>query len=180
VDLDQLSIDSDNRIHGHRYEPTPYGVVEDMLAELGLDAPSYDFVDLGSGKGRVLCIAAQMPFHRVIGIEFAQELHAIAEENIGKLDTRLRRSREVRSILKDAADFEFPLRPTVVFLFNPFEPTVLAKVLANLERSFAAKPSHKVVLYYMPVHDTVFTRSEILIPRSASFDWHIYETRTGS
>ena len=43
------------------------------------DVSGYTFVDLGSGKGRMLFVAAERPFRRVIGVEFSRSLHAEAE-----------------------------------------------------------------------------------------------------
>jgi len=44
----------------------------------------FTFVDLGSGKGRVLLMASHYPFKRIIGVEFIPELHQVAQENIRK------------------------------------------------------------------------------------------------
>src|SRR5262249_39527165 len=95
VPLEGLDIDGDNAVHGNRYEPTPYGVLEDMFTELDLDYPRFAFVDLGSGKGRILCLAAAYPFRRVIGVEFSRELHAIAKTNLAALPASWKKAREV-------------------------------------------------------------------------------------
>ncbi|MBZ5489392.1 MAG: class I SAM-dependent methyltransferase [Acidobacteriia bacterium] len=44
----------------------------------------FTFIDLGSGKGRALLMAAQYGFKRIIGVEFMPELHRVAQENIRK------------------------------------------------------------------------------------------------
>ena len=58
-----------------------------------LDA--WSFVDIGSGKGRVVMLAIGYPFRRVIGVELAPELHAIAQENL----SRFRGPRRLRAAL---------------------------------------------------------------------------------
>jgi SAM-dependent methyltransferase len=179
VDLDRLTIVGDNRAHGHRYEPTPHGVLDDLLLELGLEHRRYVFVDLGSGKGRVLCDAARRPWKRVLGVEFSLELHRAAEANIAALGARVRACRDVRSLHADAAEFAFSPEPTVVYLFNPFEPSVLARVVERLELSYFAAPCHKLVLYYMPVHEAVLERSPALARRATAADWVIYEAGSG-
>ncbi len=40
------------------------------------------FVDIGSGKGRVLIAAAEHPFLQVAGVEYSKELHEAALNNI--------------------------------------------------------------------------------------------------
>jgi len=44
----------------------------------------FTLIDLGSGKGRVLLMASDYPFKRIIGVEFMPELHRVAEGNIRK------------------------------------------------------------------------------------------------
>ena len=177
TDVPPTSLAGPSRPHAHRYEPTPYGVLEDMLVGLGLDWPRFVFVDLGSGKGRVVCLAACHPFKRVVGVELAPELHAIAEENIRQLSSTHRRCRHVESRLGDAASFELPREPTVLFLFNPFGPPVLSRVLDNLERAHATHPAPRYLLYYMPIHASVVQRRELSTPHSAGQHWLIWELR---
>jgi len=46
------------------------------------DYSDYAFIDLGSGKGRMLFLAAEHPFLRITGVEFAVELHQRTLRNI--------------------------------------------------------------------------------------------------
>ncbi len=178
VQLAGLDIRSENRVHGNRYEPTPFGVLDDMLCGLCLEYPRYDFVDLGSGKGRVLALAATYPFRAVRGVEFSTELHLVAVTNLEQLDVRHRRCRDVRSVHTDAATYTFPARPLVLFMFNPFTAPVLARVLTNLESTHGAGELTAYVLYYMPVHQALLERARWLQPHSASRDWVVYEARS--
>jgi SAM-dependent methyltransferase len=176
VALESLALLGDNAIHAERYEPTPFPVLDDMLLELGLDYPRYTFVDLGSGKGRVLCLAARHPFRRIIGVELSPALDAIARDNLRALPASWKRCRDVSSQCGDAATFELPNEPLVVFMFNPFGPPVLARVVANLERSLAEHPRDVWVLYYMPVHAHVLARSHAFTSRTAAKDWQIFRS----
>lgn len=173
--LDGLHIDSENLVHANRYEPTPFGVLEDMLCGLGLDYPRYSFVDLGSGKGRVLALAAQHPFSQVIGVEFSLELHQAALLNLAALRPEHVRAKKVRSICQDAADYRFPATPLVLFLFNPFTAPVLARVLRNLEDAIVGGGQACTLLYYMPVLASMIDREPWLRPHSAARDWAIYQ-----
>ena len=53
-----------------------------MLRALDIDYSDFVFVDYGSGKGRTLLVAAEFPFKKIVGVEIAQELHAIAGKNV--------------------------------------------------------------------------------------------------
>jgi hypothetical protein len=170
--VDRFRIVGDNAIHAQRYEPTPPHVLDDMLLSVD-DVTDRVFVDLGSGKGRVLCLAAAHPFRRIIGVEFAEELHRIAEENLRRFHAPWRKTRDIRSTLCDATEFRWPLEPLVVFLFNPFREPVLGRVVENLTASHALKPRPIHVLYYMPVHAEVLERSAFQ-KVAASEHWAIY------
>jgi hypothetical protein len=58
-----------------RYEPSGWRSLRRILCAEDV-SPGDVFVDLGSGKGRVILEAAQYPFHHVIGVEIAPELTA--------------------------------------------------------------------------------------------------------
>lgn len=119
------------------------------------DARGWSFVDYGSGKGRVLVFAARRPFDRVIGIEFARELHDQSLDNLARAGRHLRAGLvDVR--LEDAADSGLPSGPLVLFFFNPFEPPVMAQVLANVEETLAAEPRPAIAITHGNVPHDMF------------------------
>src|SRR3954466_14494536 len=77
------------------------------------------FLDLGAGMGRILVLAARYPFKRVIGVELAPELAAIARRNLASARLR-RRVGDTEVITADATTYVVPDDVTVVYLFNPF------------------------------------------------------------
>jgi hypothetical protein len=84
VELAYLDIPSPNALHGNRYQASPTVEVTELLARL----PTHDnftFIDIGSGKGRVLLLAAEFPFRKIVGVEFSPELHATAQRNLTRL-----------------------------------------------------------------------------------------------
>ena len=52
------------------------------LCDIPIDPSDFHFVDLGSGKGRALFLAAKAGFSKVIGVEFSADLHFLAQKNI--------------------------------------------------------------------------------------------------
>ena len=92
-------------------------------------SPLTTFIDVGAGKGKA-CFYASGHFAQVIGIEFSRELVDAAQEN-------LRRSgkRNIQFICADAAQYDLPEGPSLVFLFNPFDSALLEQfVLRNRAR----------------------------------------------
>jgi hypothetical protein len=73
---------------GH-YAPT---ATPGFRKKLNIDPRNFTFIDFGSGKGRVLLIAAGLPFKAVVGIEFSRELHEIAVQNISRFPPHLIRA----------------------------------------------------------------------------------------
>src|SRR5579871_6319392 len=103
LDVDHVSPSArESFSHAQFYMPTHPKLVYRVLRLLNPQPGRYDFVDLGSGKGRVLLIASEFPLHRVIGVEFDERLHAIAQQNIGQFHGR-RQCSHVESICMDAA-----------------------------------------------------------------------------
>ena len=49
------------------YQPTEPSLFHEMLSALKIDFREFTFIDLGSGKGRVLLMAADYPFRRIVG-----------------------------------------------------------------------------------------------------------------
>ena len=134
-----------------QYQPTHPLTARRLFDRLPIDDLSrYTFIDLGSGKGFMLFVAAEYPFGRVVGVEFSPPLHEIAVSNIANYRSRRRRCADVRSVNIDVRDYEFPLRPLVVYMFNPFRHRVLEHVVENLGRSIEAHPRDVLVLYLDP------------------------------
>jgi SAM-dependent methyltransferase len=111
----------------------------------------FEFVDLGSGKGKALLLASDYPFKRIIGVEFSPVLHLIALDNISRYRTPTQRCRNIKSICQDATEFDFPMSPLLVHLYNPFGPDTLGRVLERLEASLSIQPRPCFVVMVYPL-----------------------------
>ena len=154
--LETLSIDSPNKASGVHYEPTPPQVLRHVFSRLSIQYEDYEFVDFGCGKGRVLVLAARYPFKRIIGIEFAPELVEIARRNMAGYHDEQRRCKDIDIVLTDAATFEMPTGPAILYLFNPFDASIVRRIAENLARCVEQHPSTKYVIYYNPLNESVF------------------------
>lgn len=121
------------------------------------------FVDLGCGKGRALAVAADFPFHRLVGVELSASLAKVARRNLEIL-----RARAVASdgndeiVIGDASapDLE-GLGGTVVYLYNSFGEPLVRKLMGHLEAHVAARPDQKLwFVYYNPVWTSVVDESQ--------------------
>jgi hypothetical protein len=146
-----LTVEAGSPADGFTYVATSPRLVRAWLDDLGVSLPLFTFVDLGSGRGRVLLMASERPFRRVLGVEFAAELHAAALENIRRFPRARMRCTDVDSIYGDAGSFVFPLDPLVIYLNNPFSEQVMTRVLRNLASSYEQQPRPIVVVYQQQV-----------------------------
>jgi SAM-dependent methyltransferase len=149
------------------YQPTEPALFREMVASLTQANPNinlheFTFIDIGSGKGRVLLMAADYPFRRILGVELMPDLHRVAKENIGKYKSDSQQCFAVECFLGDASEFIFPTEPTVLYLFNPLPESGLAKMISNLEQSLREHPRPVFVLYHNPLLERVLTQSGTL------------------
>jgi SAM-dependent methyltransferase len=138
---------------GH-YATMSYSTIWSILDHLAL-GPSDVFADIGSGKGRVLCCAAQYSVDQVIGVDLSEELCAVARENVRRLRHR-RAPITVHQCFADAFDYS---SATVLFLFNPFGASTLASVLDKIRRSAGRAVR---IAYAYPLFEEVFGRQDWL------------------
>jgi SAM-dependent methyltransferase len=167
------------------YQPTEPSLFREMLDWLIATNPKIDFreftfVDIGSGKGRALLMAADYPFRRVLGIELLPELHRVAKENVGRYKSDSRQCFTIDCLLGDACDFRFPPEPTVLYLFNPLPESGLAKMISNLEGSLREHPRPVFVLYHNPLLESVLTRSTALEKIAGTQQYSIFRNGTES
>jgi SAM-dependent methyltransferase len=141
----------------------------------GGDYSQYTFIDMGSGKGRVLFVAAEYPFRKVIGVEFSNDLHDEALANLKRYNYRGRRCANIEPVHADAREFEFPDDNLVIFLFNPFGPEVMERMLANLERSLERHPRHVIVVMLWPEQSHLVEERPVMRVYRKTRRHHIFE-----
>lgn len=159
---------------GYVYAPARAHNVRAALRALPIrDAAEYTFIDLGSGKGKVLFLAAERPFRRVIGVEYSAAMHQQAVENLGSL--RRRSSVEIELVHADAAAYAFPEGNLVMHMFNPFGPQVMGCVLRNLEEAIRSEPRHVLVVMLYPELGSMVAASPELRPVVRTRRFEVYE-----
>jgi len=155
--LQGIQSDSKDGVTG--FGPSDPAVIVDVLESLSIRYEDYVFVDVGSGKGRVILIASDWPFKGVVGVELSRELHEKALENIRNRRESAPRCGSIESVFMDATQFPVPSGPVCLFLYNSFRlEKVMEKFLSNLERCWRESPRPIWVLYLNPILDSVFEK----------------------
>ncbi len=150
VETADLTVASPNKDRGIRYQPTPARPLRKLMRALQIP-PGQVFADIGSGKGRVLIIALRLGFKKIVGVEYATDLCDIAQKNLATARRNIE-SPAIPVVIHccDAAEYGFDEGETVIYLFNPFDATVLAQMLARLAASIARAPRKVWLIYHFP------------------------------
>jgi hypothetical protein len=109
------------------------------------------FVDFGCGKGRVLLLAADQGFQRVVGIEFASELVIAAKQNTERWRAAKGSACDIQIVEGDVLRYKVDSRDRVFFFFNPFDDVILDGVLDNIELSLEQSPREAWIIYHNPL-----------------------------
>lgn len=148
-------VDSRTADHSrYRYSTISYASISRVLSRLRI-AQGDTIVDIGCGKGRVLCVASRLGVSRVIGVEVSPDLVAACRRNA----STLRMARSPIEVVEVAAEqFDYS-HVSVGYLFNPFGADVLAAVLRRIVDCRGDASRGFRCAYVHPVHDSEFERS---------------------
>lgn len=155
IPLDALDVVGSNRSKGNECVCTSPRSFDFIMKTLPTKLQGYTFIDIGSGKSRTLLLASHYPFDAIVGVEFAKELVAIARRNIARYGNPRQRCSSLEVIEADAAAYDFPETPLVVYFYNPFSKEVFDIVLRNLAASLARSPRDCFVVYGSSSHDAI-------------------------
>jgi predicted RNA methylase len=131
------------------YEGTSY---DHLIQVLDYLKPTENdvFIDIGCGKGKVVCFVALQKLKKVLGIELIKEYADIAQKRIEELRPKLKSPAEV--YCADAVSFDTK-EVTIYYFFNPFGLQTLKNVMENIRRSLVANPRSIRIVYAHPLHE---------------------------
>lgn len=162
VGLEPSGVDLDRNYV--RYEPSGWMALGRILKPDDIAADDV-FLDVGSGKGRVVLQAARYPFRRVIGVELVPELTEVAAGNLAAFRDRLK-CRDVNLVTSDALEYDVPDDVTVIFLYNPFRGTAFAQFLEGVLASVDRVPRPLRLIYSTPMeHEQLMASGRFRIVR---------------
>jgi SAM-dependent methyltransferase len=152
--------------HEHdRYSVAYYGVSPSRMRRAlerwretagteGVEA--YSFVDIGSGKGRAMMMASELPFREVVGVELNAELCRVAETNLKRWRESGRSASPMRLVQGDALSLELPPGRLLIFLYNPFLAPLMRRLLEHVDAVAGSRRGEIYLLYVVPQQEAVF------------------------
>lgn len=174
VVLDDLNLANVQR---NNYVPSSWGTMKRIARHRPIVQDDV-FVDFGSGKGRMIFLAAQHPFKRVVGVELSRELHEVAERNIAANRSKLKCS-DVRLINEDVLEFAIPHDMTIAYFFNPFTGELFSRVIERIAESVRQHPRRLTIVYTMPAeHDHLASQPWLETVEYIKDHVGVYEART--
>ena len=163
VSLRELGLSPETSV---RYEASPIGFFHSLIHKLDIDYSRTVFIDLGSGKGRVLLLASHYPFRSIIGVEISLILCQIATDNIETYLTHRRRQCDISVVRRGIDEFDYPELGTanhlLIYMYNPCSESVLMTAVEKLSGS-AAQGVLVTIIYLNPVWCEVLTKTPWLI-----------------
>lgn len=105
------------------------------------------FVDIGSGKGKALLLAADIGFNQILGIDLYDELNKVALKNIEKYQSLKPSLQKIEVLSIDAAEYQFLPNDTCIFLNDPFSNEIMEKVVTRVLDSYTQHPRPMHFIY---------------------------------
>jgi hypothetical protein len=130
------------------YRPLTETLFRQAIGSVKIDVPAFTFVDIGSGKGKVLFMASDFPFERIVGIEYASGLHEVAVQNMATYRSEGQKCTVIEPVHADALAYTLPPGPLLLFIFNALAPEFMRTLLEKLDLSAAAEDGRPVILIY--------------------------------
>jgi predicted RNA methylase len=140
VELRSLGLAHEERVH---YAPSSWLTLPRIARVISFSKDDV-FIDFGSGKGRVVVLAARYhPFKRVIGVEISPNLNAIARGNIERNRRRLK-CKEVDVVTADVTAYEIPTDITIAYFYAPFTGTIFKSVVGKIQNILKLRPERNI------------------------------------
>ncbi len=124
---------------------------------------NYQLIDIGCGKGKVLCVWELMfkkDSLKILGLEYSEELIKICLENLKIINSQRTVVIKMDALNLNLDELEDNL---LIYLYNPFNEKILIPFLKKIKKS-------TVIVYINPVHAWCFNNNFNLKYKKDS--WH--------
>ena len=139
--------------HYHRYEPTPYWILERLMNEYDIASEDH-VVDFGCGKGRLNFFIHYKTGAYVNGIEMNEQFMNDAKENLKHYIHNKTERIQFHNCLAE----EYKVQPSdnKFYFFNPFTIQIFRQVLTNILLSIEEQYREVDVILYYPSEDYIY------------------------
>jgi hypothetical protein len=146
------------------------------LRRAGMDDPGqYSFIDVGSGKGLIVMLAARQAFKGVYGVEMAPALHEIAGNNVRIFEAQGASRSPITLSCGNALTYQWPDGNVIVYLYNPFDEELTSDFIDRIVMEARRGDRRVSVVYVNPVHKSLFERLPAFRPIYSDRTLCVYE-----
>lgn len=169
------TFNSDVQLHqnpaNHGYMPTPSKIFYKAMKEIEITEDDV-FIDFGSGKGKVLLMASDYNFTKVIGVELSKKMVDICKQNIANFLRHSKITTKIKVVNSDVLDYQIPDESTIFFFFNPFGLITYAELLSKLKKSYLSRQRKITIIVFKPTPEinTLFSTHDWLKKIKSIYD----------
>lgn len=147
-DPDSCKENLPNKSFANYYQPVRYRPFFKLFKHYNI-LPKGRFVDIGSGKGKALVLAAQVGYRDLCGIELFEDLTKVAQKNLDKFKQSEPRFNDLNVELKtmDATDYSFDENDQFIFMNDPFSDKPMQRLIENITQSWENNPREMWVVF---------------------------------
>lgn len=158
-EIGSLDLELSTARYAVRYQPSSIALAKTAISSLQVDIANFTFIDFGSGKGRIVLVAACFPFRSIVGVELSRDLHEIALQNVRRASSKFQQTDRISLICSDVLAYELPSSDLVCYFYNPFGAAVLGPIADRL-RLHRSRGFGVFVIYLDPRHRDLFENAE--------------------
>lgn len=152
IHTEEVQIDNTDSFHYHRYEPTPYEVLEELFYNYTPEKTDV-IVDYGCGLGRVNFYVESRFSLASTGVEYTDRYYQKALRN---KETYLGKKENITFIQCAAQDYKVSSKENVFYFFNPFSVSIFRQVINQILLSWQEVPRDLMLILYYPEDDAIF------------------------
>lgn len=156
VKREDLDISEISKEHSEEYKPTRIRHFRLLIKGLKLPEESV-FVDMGSGKGRVLLMASMYNFKRITGVEISSRLCQIARNNVNIYEEKLKRFLNIEVVNEDVLKYNIKNDENVFYFYKPFDNFVMDTIIERIIKSLIKSPRKVwlIINNFIPYSDII-------------------------
>jgi hypothetical protein len=135
------------------YRALTESAFREAIESIQIDYAKYTFIDIGSGKGKLLLLASRYGFREIIGVEYALSLHETALHNVAIYGAANRVGMRIKPVHADALTYELPDGPLILFVFNALARPFMRTLLQRVDLRVGLMPAEPLFLIYANVRN---------------------------
>ncbi|MCI5731902.1 MAG: class I SAM-dependent methyltransferase [Eubacterium sp.] len=152
IQTEEIQTDGKDTYHCHRYEPTPYAVLDELFSFFTPSSRDV-LVDYGCGLGRLNFYVEKLYSLRSTGVEFSPIYY---ERAIDNLKTYNGKKDNIHFVHCRAEDYIVSSDETLFYFFNPFSAEIFRSVVNRILDSWQEFPRSITLILYYPEDDSIF------------------------